>query len=175
MGYKILFSLIISVAVIGCNTVPKDALKLSPTSLQDRQLQTRQFKTKNDVELISAGIGVLQDMGYTIDETEKDVGLVTASKVADATDGGQVFLAILAAAFGGQSTAIDKDQKIKVCLVTKKSNKDPSYFLTRITFQRVIWNTRGQVSRAETIKNKDIYNEFFAKLSKSVFLEANKI
>ena len=162
------------VGLYGCETIPKDAFKLSPSSLQDRQLQTRFYEMDNEVELISSGIGVLQDMGYAIDETEKDAGLVTASKNVDATNGGQVAAAIFVALMGGGNMAIDEEQKIKVSFVTNPSKKRDGY-LARVTFQRIIWNTQGQIATAETMKTQEIYTEFFDKLSKSVFLEEQNI
>ena len=162
-------------SLTGCATIPKDAFQLSATSLQDRQIQSRLFETENELELISAGISVLQDMGYSIDETEKNAGVVTASKNVDATDTGQVVGAILIAILGGGNMAIDTEQKIRVSLVTLPSKLERNGYLSRITFQRIIWNDRGQVTKAETLNNEGLYSEFFNKLSKSVFLEAYKI
>jgi len=174
---KYLFPLIMAFFLLplsACQTIPKDAFQLSATSLQDRQLQTRKFETEDEMALLSAGVGVLQDMGYTLEATEKDIGLITASKMADATNGLQIGLSILAALAGTQPQAIDKEQKIRVAFVTHPS-RDKGSFLARITFQRVVWNTRGVVSRVETLKEADLYEGFFDKLSKSVFLEGYKI
>ena len=174
MRYILPFMLVgILLPLSGCETIPKDAFQLSATSLEDRQLQTRKFETNDEVSLLSAGIGVLQDMGYTLEATEKNIGLITASKMADATDAVQVTFAILAA-LGGSSTPVDKEQKIRVTFVTHPS-REKGYFLARITFQRIVWNTQGVVSRVESIKDVDLYEGFFDKLSKSVFLEAHKI
>ena len=173
---KIKYILIVFVlGVTGCVTIPEDAFQLSATSLQDRQIQSRVFETKNEVELLSAGISVLQDMGYSVDETEKDAGVVTASKNVDATNGGQVAAAIFVALLGGGNMAIDKEQKIRVSFVTQPSKLERNGYLSRVTFQRIIWNTQGQITKAETLKNEELYSEFFGKLSKSVFLEAYKI
>ncbi len=164
----------------GCVSVPNNAFKLQQSSLEIRQLQTRKFDTKNEVELLSAGAAQLQDMGYIIDETEKDVGLIVASKDADATDGGQIAtmiaLSILVGVAGGNASVgpIDKSQKIRVSFVTIPAANHDGY-LARITFQRIVWNDRGQIARVETINDPKIYQEFFAGLSKSVFLEANQI
>lgn len=173
---KIKYILIFFVlGIIGCVTVPKDAFQLSATSLQDRQIQSRVFETEDEVELLSAGISVLQDMGYSVDEIEKNVGVVTASKNVDATDGGQVAVAIFVALLGGRNMAIDKEQKIKVSFVTQPYKLERNGYLSRVTFQRIIWNTQEKITTVETLNNEELYSGFFSKLSKSVFLEGYKI
>jgi hypothetical protein len=47
--------------------------------------------------------------------------------------------------------------------------------IVRVTFQRIIFNDRGFVSRAEQIKDPELYKKFYEKLSKAVFLEAHEI
>ena len=173
--YRILLISIIFF-ISGCAAkIPKDAFVLSATSLQDRQIQTRLFETKDETSILAASIGVLQDLGYSVDETEKNVGLITTSKTVDATDNTQVVGAIFLALLGGGSVPIDDIQKIRVSLVTSPSKNHNDSYLARVTFQRIIWNTQGKISRAETLKDAALYIEFFDKLSKSVFLEAHKI
>jgi len=165
--------LIICLTLFGCNTIPKDAFQLSEASLKIRQLQSRKFDTKNEVAILAAGVGVLQDMGYSIETSEKKLGLITASKMSDATNATQVGLAIFVA-LGGGSMPTDKEQKIRVTFVTHGSENEDS-FLARVTFQRTVWNTKGQITRAEALADPELYEGFFEKLSKSIFLEAHKI
>lgn len=47
-------------------------------------------------------------------------------------------------------------------------------YVVRLTFQRVVTRTDNSVY-VETIKDPDIYQEFFEKLSKSVFIEAQQV
>lgn len=173
------FSRALGVAILvgttACATIPPDAFKLSGSAVEDRRIQSRIFELSDEVKLMAAGIAVLQDMGYSIDETEKNVGLVTASKDVDATNGAQIAGAILLAMLGGGSTPVDKSQKIRVSLVTKPSANEKDGYLARITFQRIVTNTHNQISRVETIKEESLYSDFFDKLSKSVFLEAHSI
>jgi len=165
-----------ALGVTGCaTTAPEDLFQVAETSLQDRQLQSRFFETNNEVELLSAGVAVLQDMGYSIDETETKSGVVTASKTVDATNKAQMAGAVLAALLVGANMSIDSQQQIKVSFVTLPSKNNKNGYLARATFQRIVTNTEGQVTKAETMDNEELYTEFFNKLSKSVFLEAQEI
>jgi len=173
---------VLAISLVGCaTTYPKDFLKLSESHLQNRQLQMRQYDTQNEAEIISACAGVLQDLGFTLDDSESELGLVVASKDRDATDAGQVAIAtmsVILSALGGASSnafeKIDKTQKIRASIVSNPS-LDSGKTVVRVTFQRIIWNARGDVSRMETLKDVELYQGFFERLSKSIFLEAHKI
>jgi len=161
---------------IGCQTttkIPKDALLLKTESLQLRQMQTRAFDTTDEKSLLAAASGVLQDLGFTLDESETDLGVLVASKNRDATESGQVVGSVMMAVLFGVSTPVDKEQKIRAALVT--SPIDETRTKLRVTFQRIVWNTQGQVSKTESLEDPLMYQEFFDKLSKSVFLEAHEI
>jgi hypothetical protein len=69
-------------------------------------------------------------------------------------------------------TAVDSKQKIRVSVVSENRGSEVA---VRVTFQRVIWNTDGQISRLEFVDDPAIYQGFFEKLSKAVFLEAQQI
>ena len=155
-------------------TIPPEALVFNKDTLANRQLQTRKFDTKSEKELLVAASGVLQDLGFNLDESTPAVGVLVGSKNRDATDSGQVVAAIALAVLFGANMAIDKEQKIRASLITRPSETGKGHLL-RVTFQRIVWNTQGVVSKIEPISEPLIYQEFFEKLSKSVFLEAQKI
>ncbi len=152
--------------------VPKEALELSPESMQQRQLQTRRFDTQDEKKILIASAQVLQDLGFTLEESAPEVGVVVGSKDRDAVETAQVALAILAA-LGGKSVPIDEKQKIRVSVVTRPINSKE--IAARVTFQRVVWNSYGQVSKTEPLDDPKLYQEFFDKLSQSVFLTAQEI
>ncbi len=172
--FQLFFFFFVALILSSCNqTIPKEALQLTHESFELRHLQTRSFETPNEKKLLTAGAGVLQDLGFNIDESETGLGVIVGSKDRDATEAGQVAAMILVAALGGGAMPIDRNQKIRASLVTYPAGKGQTKL--RVTFQRIVWNTQGQVSKTQSIKDPAIYQEFFEKLSKSVFLEAHEI
>jgi hypothetical protein len=155
------------------------ALRLTNDSLAQRQQQLRRFDTLDERNLLAAGAGVMQDLGFLIQETSARAGLIMADKDRDAVEAGQVagqmFLALLISAMGGKADPIwDQTQKIRISLATRPS-ADKAAIVARVTFQRVIWNNKNQLSKLETIDDPKIYQEFFDRLSQSVFLQAHEI
>jgi hypothetical protein len=166
-----------AVIAAGCQTtVPKDALKLSADSMQRRQLQTRKFEGVSERDILAASAGVLQDLGFNIDESETRLGVIVASKQRSAVETGQIVASVAFALLTGSAMPIDKTQKIRVSLVTRPaSDQGDKTFFVRVTFQRIVWNTQRKITHIEAVDSPEIYQEFFEKLSKSVFLEAQKI
>jgi hypothetical protein len=157
----------------GCgNTLPKNALTLTEESLANRQLQTRRFATQDEKQVLAACAGLAQDLGFVIDSSDTKLGVIVGSKERDATEAGQVIGSILVAALTGVATPVDDKQRIRASIVT---NKDARGIAVRVTFQRVVWNNQGQVSRLERIGDPQMYQQFFERLSKAVFLEAQQI
>ena len=168
-------------SLVGCASVPKGFLKPSEGYLEKRQLQIRQYDTTNEEQIITAVAGVLQDLGFTLDESETKLGLVSASKKADATSksqiAGAIFLDLLGTMGGNYSNNLaraDKSQVIKASVITKLS-LEGNKTVVRVTFQRIIWNMSNQINRVETINDPEVYQRFYDGLSKAIFLEAQKI
>jgi len=161
--------------LVACNqTIPPEALQLSATSLQDRQMQSRRFGTKDEEKLQRASAQVLQDLGFQIDESETRLGVIVASKSRDATETGQIVGSIVVAIVFGVHMPTDKHQKIRASLVTRPVDNG-SDVAVRITFQRLVWNTQNNLSKIEGINDPKVYQEFFEKLSQSVFLTAQDV
>ncbi|MGO1080047.1 hypothetical protein [Inquilinus sp. CA228] len=172
---RILLAALSALLLSACEQgIPKEALQLSQENLQMRQLQTRRFDSADEGKLLQSSAGVLQDLGFTIDQSDTTVGVIAASKNRDATETGQVVGAVLLSMLSGVPQAFDKDQKIKASLVTRPIG-DGKSTAVRVTFQRYVWNSRGQVSKVEGLNDPQLYKEFFDKLSQSVFLTANEI
>ena len=158
----------------GCQTIPKDALSLSPESLAQRQIQTKKYETADEAKVLAACAGLLQDLGFNLDESETKLGVISASKMRSAVSAGQVVAAVLLALMGAPMP-IDKEQKMRASVITRPVGEQGEYVAVRVTFQRIVWNTQGQITTSESLADPKIYQEFFDKLSKSIFLEAQEI
>jgi hypothetical protein len=159
--------------------IPKEALQLPPESLKRRQLQSRQFDT-DEKTVLSASSSLLQDLGFVIEESEPACGLIFCSKRREASTAGQWVGAIAVALLTGVVPPVDRDQLIRVTVVTQPlvvDAADPSKCRTgvRVSFQRIVRNDRGFISLQQSLVEPDIYREFFDKLSHSLFLEANQL
>lgn len=157
----------------------KAALTLSGDALAQRQIQMRRFDTTDELRLLSAATGVMQDLGFTIEETMAGTGIVIGAKDRDAVEAGQMagqlfFAALIAAAGGKANPSWDATQKIRLSVATKPSTETGA-MVARVTFQRVVWNQNNQLTKLETISDPLIYRQFFDRLAQSVFLEAHEI
>jgi hypothetical protein len=164
-------SLILSFIVLSlasCQTgIPKEALMLSPESLQDRQLQTRVFETDDEIKMLDAAAAVLQDTGFTIEDSETECGLIVFSRVRDVTDYREVLQGIALMMFGIYRPNA-KTQKVMASLVT--TPLDNKRVAVRITFLHIVWDKDNVIMKKERLNDPEIYETFFSKLSKSVFL-----
>ena len=173
---------VLALMLAGCATLPEDAFRLSESALEMREIQMRTYEDVTDVQILAASSAVLQDLGYAIDEVEKELGVLSASKRADATSSAEVAGKIaldvadcLLTFFLGcenDSYKSSKDvQDIKMTLVVLPDLKQDGVYRVRLTMQRVVWAKDGTIYEQETISDAAVYQTFFDKLSKSVFLE----
>jgi len=165
---------------------PEDFFLLSEESPKYRAMQVRMFETFNETELLSASAAVLQDVGFEVEESVLPVGFLRAEKERSAREYGQEIrrFLVLILSFGYILTPVDLHQKISATVISRPLNPEASRFEVRVMFYRVVWQGEGYVERStippggqwmEMIRDPEIYQQFFAKLSKSVFLEAHKI
>lgn len=163
----------------GCVSIPQNAFVVTPELIQQRQLETRRFDGISEADLIVASANALQDLGFNLENSETSLGVITASKQRDAKNGGEIAAAVVVALLGGGAMAVSKDQTIRVSLVVRPvlgSDGNPlvNSNFARISFQRVIRRTDNSTF-AQTMRDPELYQEFYERLSKSVFIEAQKV
>lgn len=177
--------------VTGCvaHTQPDELFQLKAESAANRAMQTRGFETRNEAELLSASAAVLQDLGFQVEESVREVGFLRATKERSAREHGQditrflVFLLSTGLIFVQQPPIVlpvDLHQKIAATLITRPVNPESTRQEVRVVFYRVVWKGNGSAGRQaippgeqrmEMLRDPVLYQTFFAKLSKAVFLE----
>ena len=90
----ILISLVSFLSACQQKNIFKEALTFSPDYFKDRQLQTRVFESIDEKNLLTASAAVLQDLGYTIDETDVRSGVIVCSRDRDVTVTAEVVLSV---------------------------------------------------------------------------------
>jgi len=190
--------LAVSSSGAGCASAPEmtraQYFQLTPESAAHKAIETRQFETPISDELLSASAAVLQDLGFQITESDRDLGFLRAAKERSAREYSQEiwrFIVGLLSSFG--STAgnnmsdippVDLHQQINASLIACPIHGDETRQEVRIVFYRLVWKGSGQSNgveispgeqKMEMLRDPELYQQFYARLSKSVFLEAHKI
>ena len=175
---------IAGLVLCGCaSPQPQEFFVLSPESPQHRAAQIRFFATRDATELLSASAAVLQDLGFHIEESARELGFLRAAKERSAREYGQEIarVGLLILSFGNAWLPVDVHQKIGATLVARPANAEGTRHEVRIMFYRVVWQGDGFAERhylppgnqsMEMVRDPLIYQQFFAKLAKAVFLEA---
>lgn len=195
---------LLGLVFIGCETGPKttpaELFQLVPESAAHKAMQTRQFETTDSNELLSASAAVLQDLGFQVTESDTALGFLRAAKERSARERGQeitrgvvAFLTFAISVVGGSNVTlvmpVDLQQQINASLIARPigSNSgegDGQRNELRVVFYRLVWKGEGQSGDThippgeqmmEMIRDVGLYQQFFARLSKAVFLEAQKI
>jgi len=171
---KLLLILLFLISAGCAPVIPKDTFLVTNTQLEQRKLETRMYDGIEETALIVASSNILQDIGFTLENSEIELGVLTGSKDRDAGSTGEAVAMVLLAAFAGTTAEYRDSQRIRVTLVVRPSKASKTSNYCRVTFQRIVIMNTGR-KYYETLRAPDLYVEFFAGLSKSVFLTAQKI
>ncbi len=80
-----LLALLCLLSLAGCATTTPVNIAGAGTQLETRQIQTRQYDTLDKAMTLRSVIATLQDLGFTIDQADADLGTVTATRLHDYT------------------------------------------------------------------------------------------
>lgn len=159
----------------GCLGIPEDVLKLPPDSLANRQMQSRSYQASSEADMLSACANVLQDLGFTLSESETKLGVIVATKERSAVNHVEVTMNVLAkiTTFGIQPMDYAHRQVIRASLVTRPpATGQAGQHTVRVTFQREVFNNQGVQRFSQQLNAKELYDEFYQRLAKSVALGA---
>jgi hypothetical protein len=155
------FLVLPTLALLGaCQSDPdwanKAALKIGaprPDAAEIRARQSETFPNISEQVLLVEATQVLQDLGFTIEESVPRYGVLAGGKDRDATEtgqvAGQVALTIGLAVLGVRYNPVwDTDQVIRATITTYPVGKNAAQL--RISFERIVTNNHG-VSRVEDL------------------------
>lgn len=138
-------------ALGGCvPTVQQQEAMFTPNAaaVAARARESRRFETRDRALMLRSIVGALQDLGFTIEETQASLGLVVGSKLSGALIRAQV--SMNAPPAGGD-------------------------IVVRTTFQRIIPRPGASLALGEALTDPVLYREFFEKIAQSAFLTAHQI
>ena len=156
----------ISVTLLtGCQMRPAEP---PLTQLQLRQLQSRTYDNKELKVAMRAVINALLDEGFIIKNADKDLGFVQATREEDLNGGGG------GAVIGWGGLLSNNDVRWR-----NSSVIDASGTLTnvgrsinvRLIFQKKVLDNYGVSMGVNVITDPNFYQNIFAKIDKSLFLE----
>jgi hypothetical protein len=80
------FMLVLGLAFFaGCATTTPVDISGSGSQLEKRQMQTRQYDTLDKALTMRSVISTLQDLGFTIDQADAELGTITATRYHEYT------------------------------------------------------------------------------------------
>lgn len=143
--------LLLAGTLAGCApSAQQQAAALMPTrtAVDARARQSRRFETADQTLMLRAVVGTLQDLGYSIQESQINLGIVVGLKLATA--------------------------RIRAQVVVQRA-ADQSATIVRASFQTSMPRPGATLAFGEQLDTPELYQGFFEKLSQSVFLTAHEI
>lgn len=162
------------ILLAGCQDHNQQALLIgAPSAMapQIREMQTLGVPDVPEAQLLRDATQVLLDLGFAIEESSSEFGVLVGSKQRDATEAGQVAAAVaitvVAALFlVAVVPTWDQDQTIRATVTTRPIATDRGATL-RVTFERRVTNNQGG-SRYEPLEAPELYQEFFTLLRQGI-------
>lgn len=77
-------SILLPILLAGCATTPANVTGAG-TQLETRQIQTRAYDTLDKAMTMRSVIATLQDLGFTIDQADAELGTITATRLHEYT------------------------------------------------------------------------------------------
>ncbi len=166
LSISVLSIVILSAACGGFGGSPA---KTPQTQLQMREFQTRDYDTKDTKLVMKAMLNVLQDDGFQISNANTDLGLLSASKEVDVQNGSEKFWKTVLV---GDQARWNRNATIE-CTANVSEFGDKTR--VRVTFQQKTMDNTGQVAGIKQIDSEAYYQDFYAKVSKGLFIQKEGI
>lgn len=135
-----------------CSPVFAKGKTVAASSLEIRQMQTRNYEVKDKKELMEAIVNVLQDRDYLINESNYNLGVISGYKECK------------------EKRYVRYETSVQINEVNNNNYK------VRTNFIKKGIDPTGSPSALIDIKNpEEFYRDFFTQLNKSLFIESQGI
>ena len=152
---------------VGCINAP---IKPQRTPLEIREMQTRQFHTRDERLVMKAVLNVLQDEGFVVKNAVTDLGLITAVKEIDrAQNGNDIFFNSL---FMGPDARWEKVETLEATANVSVLGPETK---VRVSFQRKVIDNHGNVVNVEELDDPEFYQRFLNDVDHGVFIQQQGI
>jgi hypothetical protein len=139
------------------------------TQLQIRAFQTRSYPNHDTKAVMKAVINTLMDDGFLVRNADKDLGFINANKEVNQGDRFDRFWAVMAQG---------ENARYRVNSVTEASVNVSEFGAetkVRVVFQIKVIDNFGVPMDTRTIDDLAVYQEFFSKVDKSLFIDREKL
>lgn len=159
----------ISLIIGGCtnNLKPPELKKM--TQLEWRNLQTKNFDTKDPISVMKALIASLQDEGFIIESTNTELGLISATKEITETDKNDKAFQEF---WIGKATGYQTSKKITASCTVTTIGKETR---VRVNLSAKGMTESGGALWSQPIDNPKTYQNIFSKIDKSIFLQKENL
>lgn len=161
--------LLFILVLVGLTDCGLDKPKPAKSQLQVRQFQTRSYSDKDTRVVMKAVINALQDEGYMIRNADKELGFISASKESDVENRRE---SIIARIFSGSDARYSKNSIMEASANISEFGKETR---VRVLFQTKILDNFNNPVVITQIEDEQFYQQFFAKVDKSLFFERSKL
>ncbi|MGD8561070.1 MAG: hypothetical protein PVG03_00975 [Desulfarculaceae bacterium] len=168
--FRVVFALALVVGLVGCVPTPKPPPKPNVTSMQLREMQSREYEGTNMQNVMKAVIAALQDEGFIISEAAMELGLITAAQeiyeVDEATKNYVEFW------WGSGVGTYQTTKRLEASVTVREHGKK---IRVRLNVVAKALSNAGGIIWSQPVYNPEAYQKVFAKIDKALYLEKEKI
>lgn len=147
-------------------------VKAPASSLEIRQMQTRNYEGVDKALVMKAILNVLQDEGFIVNNANPLLGFISGAKEFDVTDK----TIDIQKEFGISRNSLNwKGIRVATIEATANVTEFGKEMKVRINFKRKLLNAYGNAQIINDIDDEKYYQDFFAKVDKATFIQKQKI
>ena len=163
MTKKMLPTITAVLALSACASAPQNNLTSTAAPVTVRT-EARDLSVEDPRPIVAAA-EILRNMGYEIDRSAINDDTVIAWKTENIAPAGRGNPELVLAFLGDGPIAIAKERKVRVSFTAAKRPAPGEGVTGEIAFQRITWDTAGDIMQVVPIDDLKLYDGFFTRLS----------